>query len=172
MSIRFEASLSNIAAINLIKMPQSASELLPSRGMMMAEGTVNGIPFTAPLEPDGRGSHWFEASHAMIKEAGLKAGKPAAFDITPTIDWPEPEISPDILDALRKSNLMPRWDSLTVKARWDWLRWIRATKNLATRQKRIDVTLSKLQVGDNNPCCFDRTRCTIPEVSKSGVLID
>lgn len=156
----------------MIKIPLSASEKLPSRGMVMAQGKANGAPFTAALEPDGQGSHWFAASESLIKEAGLKEDQPASFDISPLDDWTEPEISPDIMEAVTKAGLGDRWDSLTTKARWDWLRWIRATKNPATRKKRIEVACSKLRQGDNNPCCFDRTRCTIPEVSKSGVLMD
>lgn len=172
MSIQFEAALSATGDLKVIRIPLSASEQLPSRGMVMVEGTANGAPFTAALEPDGQGSHWFEASDSLIKEAGLKDGQSAAFNIEPLDEWTEPEISPDIMEAVTKAGLGDRWDSLTTKARWDWLRWIRATKNPATRKNRIEVACSKLQQGDNNPCCFDRTRCTIPEVSKSGVLMD
>ena len=172
MSIQFEAVLSATGDLKMIRIPLSTSEKLPSRGMVMAQGTANGAAFTAPLEPDGQGSHWFEASDSLIKEAGLKADEPAEFDITPLDEWTEPDISTDIIEGITKAGLGDRWDSLTTKARWDWLRWIRATKNPATRKKRIEVACSKLQQGDNNPCCFDRTRCTIPEVSKSGVLMD
>ena len=172
MSILFEAALSAIGFMNIIRIPLSASEKLPSRGMVMAQGTANNAPFTAALEPDGLGSHWFAASYALIKGAGLTAGEPAAFSIEPLDEWTEPEVPSDILDAVDKAGLRVRWVSLTANARWDWLRWIRATKNPATRKKRIEVACSKLQQGDNNPCCFDRTRCTIPEVSKSGVLMD
>ena len=70
---------------------------------------------------------------------------------------------------MRAGNI-DQWNSLTTKARWEWLRWIRSTKNLDTRQKRINVACDKLQKGDKRPCCFDASRCTIPEVSKSGVL--
>lgn len=46
---------------------------------------------------------------------------------------------------------MDQWNLITTKARWDWLRWIRATANSETRKKRIDVACSKLQKGDTNP---------------------
>ena len=170
MSIRFQAALSAIGPINLIRIPIQASEKLPSRGMMMVKGKINDLAFTAPLEPDGKGSHWFEVNDDFIKKANISAGDTVSLDIEALEQWPEPEITKDILDAITKSGLADRWQSITSKARWDWLRWIRATKIPATRQKRIEVTCSKLQAGDNNPCCFDRSRCTIPEVSSSGVL--
>ncbi|WP_459848911.1 YdeI/OmpD-associated family protein [Fusibacter bizertensis] len=65
---------------------------------------------------------------------------------------------------------MDQWDGLTVKARWEWVRWIQFTKNPDTRSRRIEVTFSKLKAGKKRPCCFDLTRCTVTEVSNNGIL--
>ena len=35
-------------------LPKNASAKLPSRGMTAIEGTINGFPFRATLEPDGQ----------------------------------------------------------------------------------------------------------------------
>jgi hypothetical protein len=172
MSIFFEAHLLRIKSRNIIKIPLISSQELPSRGMNMIQGTINDVFFEAPLEPDGKGSHWFEVSDALRDAAGLIVGKPASFHIEPINEWIEPEIPEDIMHAIREEGLIESWNSLTTKARWEWLRWIRATMNPATRQKRIEVACSKLHKGDRRPCCFDATRCTITDVSKSGVLID
>lgn len=170
MSIFFEAALLEIHSLKIIKIPLSSSEKLPSRGMVMIQGTMNDVTFNVPLEPDGKGSHWFEVSDTLSKEAGVIVGQTLSFNIEPVNEWIEPEIPKDIMDAIVKTGLINQWNSITTKARWDWLRWIRSTNNPATRQKRIDVACSKLQKGDKRPCCFDRSRCTIPNVSKSGVL--
>ncbi len=172
MGIFFEAMLSEIESRKVIKIPLSSSEKLPSRGMVMVQGTIDDIPFQAPLEPDGKGSHWFEISTLLCEKAGLSVGQSVSLTIEPANEWAEPEIPGDIMDAIVKAGLINQWNSITTKARWEWLRWIRSTKNTATRQKRIEVACSKLQKGDRRPCCFDTTRCTIPEVSKSGVLLD
>ncbi|HHV12972.1 MAG TPA: DUF1905 domain-containing protein [Clostridiales bacterium] len=172
MDIIFEAALSKIESRNILRIPPSASEKLPSRGMVMVQGTINGVAFKAPLEPDGKGSHWFEVNDLLSEEAGLTVGQTASLTMEPAGEWAEPEVPEDIMDRIVQADLINQWNSLTVKARWEWLRWIRSTKNPATRQKRIDVACSKLQKGDRRPCCFDTTRCTIPEVSKSGVLYD
>lgn len=171
MSIFFEATLSIIEGHSIIKVPISSSEQLPSRGMVMIQGVVNKVSFKAPLEPDGKGSHWFEINDLLMKDAQLVIGQTISFMIEPIDEWLEPVISDDIMDSIMKSGNMEHWNSLTTKARWEWLRWIRSTKNPETRQKRIDVACDKLQKGDRRPCCFDASRCTIPEVSKSGVLI-
>ena len=172
MSISFEAVISNIASRKVIRIPLNSSEKLPSRGMVMIKGTINEVSFIAPLEPDGKGSHWLEVSGLSEEAAGLLTGETVSIQIEPVDDWIEPEIPKDIMEAFIKAGLLNQWDSLTVKARWEWLRWIRSTKNPATRSKRIEVACSKLQKGDKRPCCFDGSRCTITEVSKSGVLLD
>lgn len=172
MGILFKSTISNIESHKIIKLPLDVSEQLPSRGMVMIEGTINKVSFTAPLEPDGNGSHWLELSDRLYNEAGLLGEQVITIEIEPAREWIEPEIPADIFAAIEKFGLLKQWNELTTKARWEWLRWIRSTKNQATRQKRIDVACSKLEKGDKRPCCFDGTRCTITEVSKSGVLLE
>ncbi|PKM50003.1 MAG: hypothetical protein CVV02_13555 [Firmicutes bacterium HGW-Firmicutes-7] len=172
MSIFFEATLTNIESWKIIKLPLNSSEKLPSRGIVMIQGTMNDISFHAPLEPDGKGSHWFEVSNTLIEEVGVPIGQTVSLNIDAINEWSEPEIPEDIMDAITTAGLISHWNAITTKARWDWFRWIRSTKNPKTRKKRIDVACSKLLKGDKRPCCFDRTRCTIPDVSKNGVLID
>lgn len=172
MSISFEAIPEKIESRKVIRIPINASEKLPSRGMVMIDGTINNIYFKAPLEPDGKGSHWLEVNDTLSEEAGIMPGQTVSLNIEPVNEWIEPEIPEDILEAVSRAGLINQWDSLTTKARWEWLRWIRSTKNETTRQKRIDVACSKLEKGNKRPCCFDGTRCTITHVSKSGVLLD
>src|SRR5947209_19155082 len=62
-TIRFSAKLfrpkatEKIGSWTLLTLPNNASAKLPSRGMTMVEGTINGFPFRAALEPNGKGSH-------------------------------------------------------------------------------------------------------------------
>lgn len=50
--------------------------------------------------------------------------------------------------------------------------FVRATKQPETRRRRIEVACSKLTAGTRRPCCFNRSACTVPEVSQNGVLIN
>lgn len=172
MNISFEAVISHINSRDIIRLPLSASEQLPSRGMVMVRGILNSISFQAPLEPDGRGGHWFEVSPALKSQLGDLISRPLSIQLEAISDWSEPEIPDDIMDAIIREGLLDQWNSLTVKARWEWLRWIRSTNNPQTRQKRIIVACSKLHKGSRRPCCFNASQCTIPEVSKSGILLD
>lgn len=172
MDKSFKVKISKIESRNIIKIPIDISKELPSRGMLMVNVNMNHISFIVPLEPDGKGSHWFEISHNLIKELELDINEIISLNIGLIDKWIEPEIPEDIINAIIGNNLLNYWNSLTTRARWEWLRWIRSTKNPETRKKRVNIACSKLARGDKRPCCFDATRCTIPELSKSGVLLD
>jgi hypothetical protein len=172
-TIHFEAKLFTIGSWILLKLPESASAKLPSRGLTMVEGTINGFRFQAALEPDGRGSHWFRVDKTMIEAAGADADDTLTLAIEPTKEWPEPEVPADLKSALTDSPQVHKlWMAITPMARWDWIRWIRATKQPETRQRRIEVACSKLKAGTRRPCCFNRNLCTEPNVSNNGVLLE
>ena len=57
-------------------------------------------------------------------------------------------------------------------ARWEWVRWVNATRNPVTRRRRVDVSISKMSNGKRRPCCFDLSTCTDPELSRNGKLVE
>jgi len=129
-------------------------------------------PLSRPLEPAGQGSHWFRVDATLRAGAGADTGDTVTLEIEPANDWPEPEVPADVKNALAAvPQAHTLWMGITPNARWDWMRWIRATKNLETRQRRIEVALSKLTAGMRRPCCFNRNLCTEPSVSHNGVLL-
>lgn len=170
-TIRFNAKLFKIGSWTLLLLPKSASMMLPSRGMTMVKGTINNFPFKTVLEPDGRGSHWFRLEKTVLEGANVLAGDTVILDIEPTKEWVEPEVPADLkraLDSAPKEKAL--WMDITPMARWDWIRWIRAVKTAETRQKHIEVALSKLNKGMRRPCCFNRNLCSEPYVSHNWVL--
>lgn len=170
-TIHCEARLFTIGAWTLLRLPERASAKLPSRGMTMVAGTINGFRFQAALEPDGTGSHWFRVDPTMREAAGADAGDTVTLAIEPMNAWPEPEVPADLKSALMDNpQVHQRWMEITPMARWDWIRWIRATKQPETRKRRIEVACAKLKAGTRRPCCFNRNLCTEPAVSKNGVL--
>lgn len=170
-TIRFDAQLFNIGSWTLLRLPKSASAMLPTRGMTMVEGTINGFRFQAPLEPDGKGSHWFRVDKTMCEAAGAGAGDTVMLEIEPSKEWPAPEVPADLENALADvPQARTLWMKITPNAQWDWIRWIRATNQPETRRRRIEVACSKLTAGQRRPCCFNRNLCTEPYVSQNWVL--
>ena len=171
--ISCKAKLYTINSWTLVRLTKEISAQLPSKGMVMDEGSINSVPFQAALEPDGKKSHWFRVDKSILDTIRSSGGDTVELTIEPVKDWPEPDVPDDLKTALASSpkvNIL--WEDLTPMARWDWIRWIRSTKNLDTRKKRIVVAFSKLQAGERRPCCFNRTLCTEPLVSHNGVLLD
>lgn len=171
--IRFKAKLFKIGSWTLLRLPKNASAKLPSRGVTMVEGSINGFNFQAALEPDGNGSHWFRVNKTMRKAAGADEGDTVMLVIKPIKEWPEPKIPVDLKQSFAVDSLArSQWASITPIARWDWIRWITSTKHLETRKQRIKRMSAMLKNGKRRPCCFNRNQCTVSYVSDKGVLLE
>jgi hypothetical protein len=171
--INFKATPYKIGDWTVLRLPKDASLKLPSRGQVMVKGTIDGYAFQTALEPDGDWSHWLNIDADMQRLAKVAAGKPASLAIESAKDWPEPKVPADIQNAIKAdTTVRALWEKITPLARWEWIRWINSTNQPATRQHRIEVACSKMTAGERRPCCFNRNMCCVPEVSKSGVLLE
>ena len=173
-AIRFDAALSRIDTSTVLRLPETASKDLPSRGQVAVHGTINGVEFQTVLEPDGHSGHWMRVDDTLQHAAGISAGEDATLDVEVTKDWPEPNVPQDLATALAAApqKIQDLWNETTPMARWGWVRWVNATKNLDTRRRRVDVSISKMNSGKRRPCCFNLSSCTDPELSKNGRLFD
>ena len=173
-TIRFEATLHTIDKLTILRLPEKASEKLPSRGQVAVQGTINGHEFQTVLEPDGRSGHWMRVDEKLQQTAGISGGDTATLEIAPTKDWPEPSVPQDFEAALETGpqKIQDLWNDITPMARWEWVRWVNATKNPDTRRRRVEVSMSKMNSGKRRPCCFDLASCTDPHLSKNGRLTE
>jgi Bacteriocin-protection, YdeI or OmpD-Associated/Domain of unknown function (DUF1905) len=125
------------------------------------------------LEPNGVKGHWIRVDQEMRRTADLRTGDRVTVTIEVTRDWPEPDLPADLAQALAAApiEIQEIWNDITPMARWEWVRWVNATANPATRQRRIEVSISKMNSGRRRPCCFDLSACTDPALSKNGRLV-
>lgn len=173
--VRFDGTLQAVKATGaraIVRLPDAASKKLPSRGQVAVRGTINGHPFETVIEPDGRFGHWMRVDAELQKGAGAGPGDKVTVEVERAEDWPEPRVPQDLRKALNKAPRQVRdlWGAITPMARWEWVRWVQATKNPNTRERRVEVSISKLGDGKRRPCCFNLASCTDPELSKSGKL--
>jgi len=176
VTISGTATVREIGERLILPLPEEASAQLPSRGQVAVTGALGEHELSTVLEPDGRKGHWVSLDEEAL--AGLRAadlawdGAEVAFQLTTAASWPEPEVPEDLGAALEEAgDLDEQWARITPMARWEWVRWVGATKSEATRAKRVDVSIDKLRKGSSRPCCFDLSSCTDPELAKSGKLI-
>ncbi len=173
-AIRFDATLSTLGASTVFRLPEAASKDLPSRGQVSVHGTINGVEFQTVLEPDGNSGHWMRVDDTLQHDAGISAGDTATLDIEVTQEWPEPGVPQDLAAALAAApqKIQALWNEITPMARWEWVRWVNATKNPDTRKRRVEVSISKMKSGKRRPCCFNLSACTDPDLSKNGRLLE
>jgi len=159
---RFEAELLRPAKTGqtgswtFLILPKSVSERLPRRGRTTVEGTLNGYPFQATLEPDGQLSHWLRVGKELSEASGVRVGDVVSLAIVPVKQEPEPKVPADLQEALAASpEAKAVWDATTTLARLDWVHWIESAKQPKTRQRRIDNACDMLASGKRRVCCFD-----------------
>ncbi|MEK6642310.1 MAG: YdeI/OmpD-associated family protein [Planctomycetota bacterium] len=163
--IRFSATLLRPAATakadswTFLTLPKEASSKLPSRGQVTVEGTFNGRPFPATLEPDGQGGHWLKVDRKLREAAGAEPGDVVTLEISPVAEEPEPKVPADLRKALAAATTKARevWLDITPAARRDYIHWITSGKKAETRVKRIATACDMLAKGKRRPCCFDRS---------------
>jgi hypothetical protein len=172
--IRFNGTVSTIDKWTIVRLPASASAKLPSRGQVAVLGTINGHEFKTVLEPDGSGGHWMKVDGKLQQAAAVDAGDTATLAIESIDDWPEPNLPRDFEAALAAApqKIQDLWKDITPMARWEWVRWVNATRNPDTRKRRVEVSISKMTSGKRRPCCFNLAACTDPYLSRNGRFLD
>jgi hypothetical protein len=162
-AIRFTARLLRPArpkgvSWTFLRLPQDASARLPTRAMATVDGTLNGYPFQATLEPDGCGGHWLKVGRALRVAAGAAVDEVVSAVVSPVTVEPEPRMPPDLRKAFAAApGARAKWSNLTAVARRDWIHWITSARKVETRATRIEKTLSMLASGKRRVCCFDRS---------------
>src|SRR5438105_9831458 len=173
-TICFDAMVYTIDEWTILQLPEEASEKLPSRGQVAVQGTINGHGFQTVLEPDGYSGHWMRIDGKLQRTAALSAGDTATLEIESLKDWPEPNVPQDLETALAAApqKIQDLWKGITPMARWEWVRWVNATQNPDTRQRRAGVRISKMKSGKRRPCWFNLAACTDPNLTRNGRLIE
>src|SRR5262245_48653082 len=94
--IRFDATVDALEGSTILRLPETASRRLPSRGQVAVRGTIDGHPFATVVEPDGARGHWMRVEAEVRTVTGLQPGDTASLEIEPATEWPEPTVPQDL----------------------------------------------------------------------------
>jgi hypothetical protein len=149
-----KAAVAGGSATLLLDVPALVSKKARSSGMTTVEGTINGHPFRATLEPNTSAGHWLPVNKAMRQGADADVGDTVQLAIL------EPEREPmmpsDLRVALTASDKAKTlWKDLTPISRTDWIRWVVSARQPETRARRIRRTVEQLSEGKRRPCCVN-----------------
>ena len=151
-----------------LTLPKNASAKLPSRGTTMVEGTINGFPFRAALEPNDKGSHWLRVNKTMRDAARAPTGDTVTVEITRAGEEPEIRVPMDLRKALAAAPLAQAgWEDITPLARRDWIFSISSAKQPETRRRRIEKACDMLASGKRRLCCFPGIKWLMKKNAKS-----
>jgi hypothetical protein len=160
-TIRFNAKLfrpkatEKIGSWTLLTLPNNASAKVPSRGMTSVEGTINGFPFRAALEPNGEESHSLKVNKALQDATGADVGDTVTVEITRAGEEPETRVPMELRKALAIAPpARALWTAITPMARQNWILWISSAKLPETRMRRIENACDMLASGKKRVCCF------------------
>jgi hypothetical protein len=154
----FRLAAAKAGAWTFLTLPKNVSAKLPSRGMTTVDGTLNGFPFRANLEPDGEKSHWLKVNRKMLLGAGAEAGDTVALELVPAEKELETRMPSDLRKALGSApKAKALWGEITTIARRDWIQWITSSKQPETRARRVRNACTMLASGKRRVCCFDRS---------------
>lgn len=156
-TIRFSAELvaQRTGEASYLRLPKAASAELASACTTMVEGTINGFPFRARLESDGKGARALKMSKALQVAAEANDGEIVVVELTRVGDEPEVRVPLDLITALKTAaKAQALWKEITPMARREWIRWVSSAKQAETRERRIETACDMLAKGKRRPCCF------------------
>jgi hypothetical protein len=148
--LRFNARLNGSGAE--LDIPKAIDRKL--RAMPRVEGTINGHPFRAALEPNPSGGRRLKVNKAMRRGAG--AGDGDTVELAILGPEPDPKGPADLRAAFESApEARAVWDELTTMGRQDWVRWIESAKKPETRARRVRRTVDQLSEGKRRACCVN-----------------
>ena len=173
-TIRFDAKLfrpkatEKIGSWTLLTLPNNASAKVPSGGMTMVEGTINGFPFRGVLEPNGEESHSLKVNKALQDATGADAGDTVTVEITRAGEEPETRVPMELRKALAAAPpAQALWAAITPMARQNWILWISSAKLPETRMRRIEMLFWRSKVADERSPNIKRRMASAAELKKS-----
>jgi hypothetical protein len=114
-------------------------------------GTINGHPFRSTIATYGD-RFYLPVNKGVREGAGATAGETVTVELERDEAPREVEVPKDLAAALKRAPAArKRFDGLSYTHQKEYVSWITEAKRDATRQGRVDKTISMLQEGEEHP---------------------
>jgi Bacteriocin-protection, YdeI or OmpD-Associated/Domain of unknown function (DUF1905) len=131
-----------------IVMPFNVEEQYGVRGVLPVRVTFDGFPYQTTLSPLGEGEHGMVVPKpvrgAINKTWGEVVHVRLAYDKAPRQITPPDDLAHALLTA---PGAREKFSKLTYSQQRDYVRWVEAAKNVDTRRRRIEETVSMVLAG-------------------------
>jgi hypothetical protein len=143
---RFTGELNQVGRNRCVDVPPLVSRALGGAVYVAVSGTMQGAPFRSTLVPRGGGYHRLFVPGRVWRTLALRNRAP--IEVTLEADaTPRGTDAPDeLVRALECRPVAAQlYAILTPTLRAEIIRWIRAAKNPATRERRLEVGMDRLE---------------------------
>jgi uncharacterized protein YdeI (YjbR/CyaY-like superfamily) len=145
---RFDATLERMRSrLNwtIIRMPFDAAKVYGMRGQINVKGEINGFPFRTCLFPTATDGHILLVNKKMQKQARVKAGAVAHFQLEPDTEKRVVATPDSLKSILKEDRAFQRWyDKLNLSTRNDIAKWVNDPASDAARVRRAEQIAERL----------------------------
>lgn len=138
--------ISKVVAKEARQINSAAAEQTESAKHIPVHGWIEGLPFQNTLVPRGGGNYRFHIHSRIWRKLRIDAG--AAVEVTMFLDTEprEAAVPPDLAAELADTpRALAAFNSITPALRRHIVNWIEVAKQSRTRDKRIQLTVSRMQ---------------------------
>lgn len=127
--------------------PFDVPEVFGQRGQVHVRGTLDGFPFRLPLTQDEDGNYILTVRKDLRNTIGKTWGLRVHVTMAPDTDEPGFTLPDDLVRALERTGLRPKFDQLAYPHRREYVQWIERAKKPEARMRRIQDTLEGAESG-------------------------
>lgn len=138
--------------------PYDAVEVFGTKDRVRVTGNLNGIPIDRGLIPDGNGGHYIILGGDLRKQAGLRLGSAACFELQLHESPDEPQVPEELAMAFElEPEAGERFRQLTPGLRRSLIYYITSAKRTETREQRAGLMLQRIMSGYFKTAKTDRS---------------
>lgn len=148
---RFTAVLEKMAGRfgwTYVEFPHDVQRLFGRKGAVRVKGTINGVPMDRALMPTKSGIHVIVLGQDLRRQAKVKAGDTASFEIWLNARPDVVELPEELKGTL---DFLPEfkagWERLTPGMKRSILLWVNGAKTTRTRAERVAELLRRFETG-------------------------